>query len=450
MDYQSKTYKEVYFWAYANLAMAHIALKESAVEYHPRHYGLRKKIYNDLSNSQIRIRSLFDDEKAKIMQSNICSYCGCNESIAIDHLLPRDRGGSDSGDNLIPACKSCNSSKSSKDMLSWVRARGKKPSILLYRRYLKLAISYCNDHNLMEKAVSSSISIPFDIEALYESEIPLLGLKLESCSDERAENQQLLGIPMRIANWNLERANNKRQLVRALEQIKLIDAAIIGLTELTPSVECPDYEYSLLSIPFESEPSDISAGIFSKWPIVEPIDTYDSRLAVCARIRTSLGDILVYVCIIPYAMSAVRGGKFGNQGYKPWQMHREHVDMLNKDWRKIQRENSDAPLIALGDFNQVRDDMPGGYGPQDCRDKLTTVLENNALDCLTDINFAELGYLSPDPKTGKIRRNIDHICVPKALVDELKKIEVGAWDHFNEKMQKMSDHNGTYVDLFID
>ena len=41
----------------------------------------------------------------------LCIYCG-NHADAIDHVLPKSLGGTDTLDNLVPACRKCNSTKS--------------------------------------------------------------------------------------------------------------------------------------------------------------------------------------------------------------------------------------------------------------------------------------------------------------------------------------------------
>lgn len=40
-----------------------------------------------------------------------CAYCGSTQRLTIDHVVPLVRGGSNSIDNLIVACRSCNSRK---------------------------------------------------------------------------------------------------------------------------------------------------------------------------------------------------------------------------------------------------------------------------------------------------------------------------------------------------
>jgi CRISPR/Cas system Type II protein with McrA/HNH and RuvC-like nuclease domain len=43
-----------------------------------------------------------------------CVYCGCDnrKTLTLDHVIPQSRGGKDSWDNLVTACKKCNSEKS--------------------------------------------------------------------------------------------------------------------------------------------------------------------------------------------------------------------------------------------------------------------------------------------------------------------------------------------------
>ena len=51
---------------------------------------------------------------------NSCIYCG-KTSESIDHVLPRSRGGLSITDNCVPACLSCNGSKTDNDAFAWYR-----------------------------------------------------------------------------------------------------------------------------------------------------------------------------------------------------------------------------------------------------------------------------------------------------------------------------------------
>ena len=50
---------------------------------------------------------------------NACCYCGKKELLHQEHFLALSKGGEYSHDNILPACRSCNSSKGSKNFLDW-------------------------------------------------------------------------------------------------------------------------------------------------------------------------------------------------------------------------------------------------------------------------------------------------------------------------------------------
>jgi 5-methylcytosine-specific restriction endonuclease McrA len=57
-------------------------------------------------------------ELAKIIQRP-CMYCGLKGPSEIDHLIPLEKRGSHSLGNLVPACRSCNASKSDSFYFQW-------------------------------------------------------------------------------------------------------------------------------------------------------------------------------------------------------------------------------------------------------------------------------------------------------------------------------------------
>lgn len=52
-----------------------------------------------------------------------CYYCGCRQGLTIDHKVPRSGGGSNHSENLVAACKSCNSAKGTKQIDGFIRHR---------------------------------------------------------------------------------------------------------------------------------------------------------------------------------------------------------------------------------------------------------------------------------------------------------------------------------------
>lgn len=52
-----------------------------------------------------------------------CAYC-LGEATSMDHVVPVASGGAHDPSNIVPACKSCNSSKGKKSLLQFVMAGG--------------------------------------------------------------------------------------------------------------------------------------------------------------------------------------------------------------------------------------------------------------------------------------------------------------------------------------
>lgn len=167
-------------WAYANLARAHAALKDGAMSYRPVHHMIRARLFKGLTTGTMSIRSMFDDEREKLLGPRCCEHCGSTENLSVDHLFARSRSGSDDPQNLVLACKNCNSSKGAKDLLVWSAAANRFPSILILRRYLKIVVSELEKNSLMDKSIldNSLSDLPFDIKNLPFTYPPLQELQI--------------------------------------------------------------------------------------------------------------------------------------------------------------------------------------------------------------------------------------------------------------------------------
>ena len=119
-----------------------------------------------------------------------CWYCGSRKPpISQDHMIPRRKGGFGLYHNSIPACQSCNSSKSSKDLWVWLKENERLPSILLWRRYLLLLVRHCNVEGHMGKPFpvpADFPEIPFELGLLPLNDVPHELIKPFSCSDRPA------------------------------------------------------------------------------------------------------------------------------------------------------------------------------------------------------------------------------------------------------------------------
>jgi len=53
-----------------------------------------------------------------------CAYCGVtNSPLQRDCVLPLSRGGRCTLDNIVPACRSCNTSKCNDEVTGWLRRK---------------------------------------------------------------------------------------------------------------------------------------------------------------------------------------------------------------------------------------------------------------------------------------------------------------------------------------
>ena len=152
MPKQPTTVRELIADSYANLARAHAALEHGAREYTRTHHVIRARLRHRSIDGTMKMRSLYDDERIEMTAPQACYYCGSAKNLCADHLIPGIRGGPDASDNLIWACRRCNSSKGGRDLLEWMTLKNRFPLLLLLRRYMKIVARYCKEHGRLDSA----------------------------------------------------------------------------------------------------------------------------------------------------------------------------------------------------------------------------------------------------------------------------------------------------------
>ncbi len=162
------TLREHFAHVYGTLAMAHAAVRDGSTRYRRIHFIIRARFIKGYLSGAMKMRPLYEDERTKIAHAATCCYCGRKAKLSLDHLIPRLRGGPDAADNIVYACRSCNSSKQDKDMLLWHMSKDRFPAVLVLRRYLKLAGRSVEDANLMDTRWIDvpDDRLPFDKSAL--------------------------------------------------------------------------------------------------------------------------------------------------------------------------------------------------------------------------------------------------------------------------------------------
>jgi 5-methylcytosine-specific restriction endonuclease McrA len=87
-----------------------------------------------------------------------CAYCGESDCgrIEQEHVIPLSKGGHYTANNIIPSCKSCNSSKHSRDFEHWYL----NSPMFSESRYLKIISYLAGVDNATDRAVETS---PFPV-----------------------------------------------------------------------------------------------------------------------------------------------------------------------------------------------------------------------------------------------------------------------------------------------
>jgi len=106
-----KTIQDVIYWQYAKL------IARSAGQ--DKKFGFIMDRFKKLQSEEISWSGSIREYIREQEVSGQCIYCGSKKDLSVDHLIPRARGGPESGDNAVTACKACNSSRGDKGIYEW-------------------------------------------------------------------------------------------------------------------------------------------------------------------------------------------------------------------------------------------------------------------------------------------------------------------------------------------
>lgn len=125
---------------------------------------IREQTRNRMKNYRARKR------EGVTSVGQICVYCG-KPANTVDHIIPKIKGGLDKAWNLVPCCKSCNSSKSTKDLADFLNDSSAIDHDLV-RNNEKLMRFVKWDENIMRYVtVTSSYEAEEDIDIDKEIDI---------------------------------------------------------------------------------------------------------------------------------------------------------------------------------------------------------------------------------------------------------------------------------------
>jgi hypothetical protein len=129
-----KTIRDLIFWEYAKL------IAGSAVG-NREDWPFVVRTWNKLRLGHIKPSSILRENKQLVEEANACAYCASTDNLQWEHIIPKCRGGADTIDNLVMACRACNLEKGDRDPYEWYGDRKmwmQMPRIVM-GKFLKLA-----------------------------------------------------------------------------------------------------------------------------------------------------------------------------------------------------------------------------------------------------------------------------------------------------------------------
>lgn len=127
-----KSIKDLIFWQYAKI------ISESAGT-GKKNLGFIMNRFKKLQAGEITWSTSIREYVKESEVVGTCIYCGAKGELTLEHIFPCSKGGPDSSDNAVWACKKCNSSKGNKRLYEWygLEERNEVPRIA-EGKYLKL------------------------------------------------------------------------------------------------------------------------------------------------------------------------------------------------------------------------------------------------------------------------------------------------------------------------
>ena len=151
---KKRTWGDYLYYSYASLNALMSALNTGVASRDNTYYRVRAHAYKMYREGKWHINDLYQQNRSKLLYGGHCYYCGkeCTPSeLTADHVFPRSKGGESGVDNIILACKACNTSKGSMDFFEWhFEKLGYWPDTFLLTHYLKQIYQYSKDNGLLD------------------------------------------------------------------------------------------------------------------------------------------------------------------------------------------------------------------------------------------------------------------------------------------------------------
>jgi hypothetical protein len=156
-----KTLRDILFWQYAKL------ISESA-GFGKTNYGFTMDRFQRLKAGDLEWSSSIREWLRERESPDRCIYCGSQEKLTVDHMIPLSRGGPDHPDNAVMVCSLCNSSKGDRRLYEFfgLEKRNHVPRIA-EGKYLKLLHAELDRRGLLDAGRDNITALCSDCDLGY-------------------------------------------------------------------------------------------------------------------------------------------------------------------------------------------------------------------------------------------------------------------------------------------
>ena len=114
--------------------------------------------YEKRVEGEVTMSSILKENQYQLKENlGFCTYCKNEAKTAFDHILPSAKGGPNAISNMVPACKSCNSSKSDKNLIDWHQEHDIPIDRVALGKYLKLRWDQFKEANRLDEQLSDEL-----------------------------------------------------------------------------------------------------------------------------------------------------------------------------------------------------------------------------------------------------------------------------------------------------
>lgn len=113
-----RSMREEIFYEYAKLI--------SRTVFHGEiNYGFVSDRFKALKSGEVTMSGTIREWQREQELPRACVFCGTVENLQADHLIPRSRGGTDSAENIVWSCNTCNASRGDQGVFQWLGLKNK-------------------------------------------------------------------------------------------------------------------------------------------------------------------------------------------------------------------------------------------------------------------------------------------------------------------------------------